>query len=235
MKQFIKGLIPELVKKDIRKVRDRFIDAYYLKSYSQEGEDMILKRYFSGKTNGFYIDVGAHHPKLFSNTYTFYKNGWKGINIDPLPGIMEYFKTLRPRDTNLQVGISEKRQMLTYHMFNEPALNGFSNSLSKQYENETSYQLIQKVDIETFPLSEVLDRYLPKDQTIDFLSVDAEGLDFEVLKSNNWDKYKPQVVLIEDLEFSLNNKSQSLIYNYLTNLEYELFAKTINTVFFRKN
>ena len=56
--------------------------------YSQEGEDMILGKIFSGQKHGFYVDVGAHHPLRFSNTYLFYLKGWRGINIDAMPGSM---------------------------------------------------------------------------------------------------------------------------------------------------
>src|SRR4051794_14772116 len=67
-------------------------------SYSQEGEDMILRRFFEEHGKGFYVDVGAHHPKRFSNTYSFYKQGWSGINIDAMPGSMARFRRVRPRD-----------------------------------------------------------------------------------------------------------------------------------------
>ena len=88
---------------------------------------MILNRFFERKRNGFYVDVGAHHPKRFSNTYTFYKKGWRGVNIDAMPGSMEKFKKIRPRDINLEFAISNKNGTLVYHMFNEPALNGLRN------------------------------------------------------------------------------------------------------------
>ena len=68
---------------------------------------MILRRIFIGKLTGFYVDIGAHHPKRFSNTYIFYQRGWRGINIDAKPGTKEVFNKLRPRDINLEVPISE--------------------------------------------------------------------------------------------------------------------------------
>lgn len=68
------------------------LNGFYTKSYSQEGEDMVLNRYFQGKNSGFYVDIGAHHPKRFSNTYFFYKKAWCGINIDAMLGSMDRFK-----------------------------------------------------------------------------------------------------------------------------------------------
>ena len=99
--------------------------------YSQEVEDIILRRIFGDQTKGFYEDVGAHQPKRFYNTCYFYDRGWQVINIDALPGSTRVFQKLRPRDINLEITISEKEQNLTYYMFNEPALNQFSKSISE--------------------------------------------------------------------------------------------------------
>ncbi len=74
--------------------------------------------------------MGAHHAQRFSNTNYFYWEGWRGINIDAMPGSMEPFKQSRPRDINLEIGVSESAQVLTYYAFNEPALNGFSKELA---------------------------------------------------------------------------------------------------------
>ncbi len=82
-----------------------------------------MSRYFENKkTTGFYVDVGAHHPLRFSNTYKFYKRGWHGINIDAMPGSMDLFNRLRHRDINLERAVSDSKQILTYYAFNEPAL-----------------------------------------------------------------------------------------------------------------
>jgi len=89
--------------------------------------------------------------------------------------------------------------------------------------------------LETSTLTEVLDTYLPEDIEIDFLSVDVEGLDFQVLKSNNWNKYKPKVVLVESLDFSFHNLDNSEIYRFLVAKGYHLAAKTVNTLFFVSN
>jgi hypothetical protein len=73
---------------------------YWVKSFSQEGEDMVLRKEFQDKLNGFYIDIGAYHPQKYSNTCYFYCKGWRGINVDPTPGSMDVFKKERPNDIN---------------------------------------------------------------------------------------------------------------------------------------
>lgn len=122
---FLKKLFPRYITYKLIELRNNFFDGYALKSYSQEGEDIILRRFFGLNKKGFYVDVGAHHPKRFSNKYFFYKKGWKGINIDAIPWSMNVFKKVRPRDINIEVPISSKKQKLKYYGFNESALNGF--------------------------------------------------------------------------------------------------------------
>ena len=206
------------------------------RSYSQEGEDMVLRSFYEGKKGykGFYIDIGAHHPYRFSNTMYFYKHGWKGINIEPTPTVIKLFKILRKRDITLNIGIAANRQKLKFYCFNEPALNGFSEELSNERNEHSKYKILKTIDIDTYSLEEVLDTYLPANQPIDFLSIDVEGLDFQVLKSNNWEKYQPQYILIED-RIAVKKLEGSEIYTYLNNKGYELVAKTLRTLFFKKD
>lgn len=235
IKKIIKKLIPKRYYSSVIGWKNLIYDGYATKSYSQEGEDMILRRIFEEKkTVGFYVDVGAHHPKRFSNTYFLYKKGWVGINIDAMPGSMALFKKMRPRDINLEIAISDKKQVLTYYVFNEPALNGFSQTLSAERDRKGIYRIIDEIKLETSTLAEVLDTHLPIDIGIDFLSVDVEGLDLQVLKSNNWNKYKPKVILVESLSLrsSLSKLCDCEVCEFLINNDYYLFAKTVNTLFF---
>src|SRR5580700_9536062 len=121
----LKSLIRPLIPSAVRRWRHPPAPPY-LESYAQEGEDMVMRRFFESRaTPGFYVDVGAHHPQRFSNTYFFYRQGWRGINIDAMPGSMKAFETLRPRDINIEAAVSAEHQSLTYAIFNEPALNSF--------------------------------------------------------------------------------------------------------------
>jgi len=206
-----------------------------LTSYSQEGEDMVLQSFYEGrkKYKGFYIDVGAHHPYRFSNTLFFYKRGWRGINIEPTPNAVKAFNIFRRRDINLNIGISSKRDKLLFYCFNEPALNGFSKELSEERDSTSAkYKIIKQIEIETLPLADVLDQYLPAEQKIDFLTIDVEGFDLQVLQSNNWQKYKPTFILVED-RIDFNNLADSEVYQYLEKQDYQLVAKTLRTLFFK--
>lgn len=203
-------------------------------SFSQEGEDMILGRIFDRQNSGFYVDIGAHHPQRFSNTYYFYLKGWKGINIDPLPGSMDEFNSLRPLDINLEIAIANSNEKLIYYQFNEPALNGFSEKISKKRDSiNGEYFVTEKKEVQTYRLSEILEQYLPQSCIIDFMTIDVEGLDLEVLQSNNWKKYRPKFVLVEDLtHFELDNLCESQVFIFMKEQGYTLCAKTKNTLFF---
>lgn len=208
---------------------------YSFKSYSQEGEDLLLNRIFNPHVNkvGFYVDIGAHHPKRFSNTYHLYKQGWKGINIDAMPGSMAIFEKIRSRDINLEIPISNSGKELVYYKFNEPALNGFSKTLTESRKNESNAYFVEdEVILQTYKLSDVLEKYVPQNTEIDFMTIDVEGLDFEVLQSNDWDKFRPNILLVEILENSIEDLFTNNVYLYLKDHGYNFFAKTVNTVFF---
>lgn len=234
LKRLIKFILPKSVFNEIKNIRNTYFLEFDNQSYSQEGEDMILSRIFEGKKNGFYIDVGAHHPKRFSNTYFFYKQGWRGINIDAMPNSMRLFNKIRPRDINLEIAISSESKKLTYYEFNEPALNGFSEELSRDRDGLRNYKIINQLEITTHRLDDVLKNLKNEIPTeIDFLSIDVEGLDFEVLQSLNFNVYKPRVILIEILTSNLEDIAKHEIVDYLKKFNYEVFAKTVNTVFFK--
>jgi len=238
LKKFILKITPKKVLnlyQDPIKNQINNSDIYSTLSFSQEGEDLIIKRIFEGQKTGFYVDVGAHHPKRFSNTYLFYKMGWQGINIDAMPESMNIFKIKRPRDINLEIGVSNEQQELVYYMFNEPALNTFSEDEAKNKDGLRNYKIIDKIKIKTSPLKSILDEYLPKDCKIDFMSIDVEGFDLQVIESNDWEKYRPTIILIEDLKkYAIVELTEhSEIYKFLIVKDYQFIAKTFNTLFFK--
>lgn len=207
-------------------------DLWLNRSWSQEGEDLVLKRIFEGQSEGFYVDIGAHHPKRFSNTYLFYKMGWHGINIDAMPGSMLAFKRMRKRDINIEVGVGEKVSVMDYYMFNDPALNGFSSELSKYREQTFSNYKVEKIlKVPVVTLNSILKKHC-SNRKIDFMSVDAEGFDLSVLRSNDWDQYRPKYLIVEIIDADLSNLHSTGIGEFLKEKGYVVYAKLVHSVIY---
>jgi FkbM family methyltransferase len=222
------------MKKLIRPVITRLRQAilpHAVLSYSQEGEDLILQRMFERRGPAFYVDVGAHHPLRFSNTYKLYRGGWRGINIDAMPGSMEAFRKHRPRDINLEMGISLQPGTLRFFMFNDPALNTFDPQLAAE-RNHGQFRIIGETEVRTDTLAHVLDQHLPAGEQIRVLSVDVEGLDLPVLASNDWSRYRPECICVEHDVPDLLELPKMPLYQLLAPLSYKLYAKTVNTLIF---
>jgi len=235
IKEFIKKLPTSKVIRFLAKIKNYNLDDYYsddysTKSYSQEGEDMILRRFFEKQKTGFYVDVGAHHPFRFSNTYCLYKQGWQGINIDAMPGGMSVFRQFRKRDINIESGVALNDAQFCYFVFKEKALNTFDENIAQQYIS-AGYEISSRLQIRARPLADLLNEYLPFGQRIDLLSVDVEGFDLDVLKSNNWQLFRPRVVITEELKAVSGEKSNT-VCEFLTNVGYHEFARTFNSVFY---
>jgi len=204
-------------------------------AFSQEGEDLVIARLLDidQRPDGFYVDVGAHHPERFSNTMFFYQRGWRGINIDPMPGMAKEFAARRPRDINLEVAISENSTTIEYAVFNEPALNGCDMRLASTRNGKNGHRIVNHFPVQCRRLDEVLDEHMPADTMIDFLSVDVEGHDLSVLKSNAWGRYRPMLVLAEDIGVvSLGDLNSSAIAAFMRDVGYLPISKCAMTLIF---
>jgi FkbM family methyltransferase len=201
-------------------------------SYSQNGEDLVLDRLLASTEHGFYVDIGAHHPTRFSNTYLFYRRGWRGINIDSMPGYSRSFHRMRPRDLTIECGVGYRNDSMKYFLFNEPALNTFNKGEALQ-KISSAYHIINTCELPVKPLADILSAYLDLGQRIDFLSVDVEGMDFEVLSSNDWQTFRPRYVLVEILRTGLPELSESETTRFLCAQHYRPICKVYDTVFFK--
>lgn len=233
--------LPSVRKNLTRRLKAGFKDmlgplAYRNRSYAQEGEDLVLQRIFGKRRTGFYVEIGSHHPFRFSNTYAFYRRGWHGICIDPLPGTAARFRRWRPRDIALETGVSETPSALTYFMFNEPAINTFSAELAGERQGKNNWHLVEQRQIATQPVSSLLDAHMPAAvEEIDFMSIDVEGLDLQVLRSNDWARYRPRIVITECLHSAMSRWSDDPVVLFMGRQRYLPVAKTVHSVFFQRD
>lgn len=159
-------------------------------SYAQCGEDLIVENIFNKKFVGKYLEIGAYHPTRLSNTYRFYKKGWRGIVVEPNPEVKDIFNKLRPEDKFCNFGISNDNRILNYFQFLIPALNTFSKK-EADISIKNGHKLKKIIKITTKTVNEILKK------NIDYLSIDTEGFDEKILKKWNWNKCRPVVICVE--------------------------------------
>lgn len=170
----------------------------FLVSYAQNREDIILSGFFKNTKKGFYVDVGANDPEKDSVTKFFYDRGWHGINIEPIRSYHDKLQQQRPRDLNLNIGIAEDETTLNFREYSRgKGLSTFSKEMIDDYEAASRTVTNKYIDypVQVYPLKKIFKDY--KIQKINFLKVDVEGFEYGVLKSNDWTKYRPQVLCIE--------------------------------------
>lgn len=188
-------------------------------SYAQNREDVILSAFFKNKNTGYYVDIGANHPNNATVTKYFYDRGWRGMNIEPIAFLFDKLKQYRPNDINLNIGIANKNGSLSFREYEGLGLSTFSNITKKELENARHPLAKQHIDYEVIvrKLSDVLESYNVKN--IDFMNIDVEGYEYEVIASNNWRKFRPKVICIEvdhmhkDWHPLLESNNYSLIFN----------------------
>lgn len=209
----------------------KFIYWFFLKqtNFSQNDEESVLKDIFSNVENGFYIDVGCHHPRRYSNTALLYKNGWNGINIDASAKSLKLFNVFRKRDENICALISEKPEKLNYYYFDDSALNGVLSFSKVNSLKNLGYKVINEQYIVTQRLDNIITNFEIKNNRIDLLDIDVEGYDFQVLKSIDLSLFDVRVILIE----TGNNENE--IAKYLLKYNYSFYKKIDRNSFFLKD
>lgn len=205
-----------------------------LHTYSQCGEDLILDSLLSDYKKGFYVDVGAYDPIRFSNTLHFYQKGWSGISIEPNYDQYNKFVRSRPYDINLNIGVSKHNATMMYYQMNPTTLSTFSKSMADEYIR-CGYVLKNKKKVPVLTLKEILKRN-GSHRDIHFLTIDVEGHEMEVLKSNDWKKYRPHVICLEvhysNMDVVTDKKRELMVLNYLDSIGYIYYTKTQLNYFF---
>lgn len=198
------------------KLKPRIINANW-------GIDVIVNSILKFKKKGIYIDVGCHHPLINNNTYLLHKRGWVGINIDLDFNSIEMFNYFRPHDDNQQIASSNKKSISNLYFFHNRAPK---NTLNKN--NGIGAKKIKKINTDT--LDNIIRGSKLTIKEIDFLTIDVEGNELNVLKGLNFDKYKPKVISIELInknkkyfyEQKIENIQQSNIYKFMVKKKYKL-------------
>ncbi len=162
-------------------------------SYSANGEDVILNRLFAGQETGFFVDVGAADPLFENDTRALYERGWRGINIEPNRGFFDKLAAERPGDVNLNLAVAEHPGEITFHEVKGTGLSTCSPDEAARAA-EKGFEVVEQT-VTAATLSAILAEHASG--AIDLLKVDVEGLELQVVASNDWDRFRPKVVMVE--------------------------------------
>jgi FkbM family methyltransferase len=205
---------------------------------SQFWEDLILN-YLIRKDKWFYVDIWANDPRVWNNTYFFYKKWWKWISIEPNKDLIKNIKKIRPRDINLNIAIWNTEWVLKFYDIDIHGMSTCSIDTLEHYKKQ--WHIVSwTYDISVMPLSKVLDEYLWS-HTIDILSIDVEGMDMDVLQSNDWARYQPEYIILETANYvsdqePWSKENEAEFSNYLKEFWYSKIADTyVNSIYHKNN
>jgi len=203
------------------------------KYFSQEGEDLFLVDFFKNRNNGFYIDVGAFHPYRINNTFALYKKGFSGINIDISATSIDLFELARPDDINLNIGVSNKEENKFF--FSKKNLS-FHNTFDESLAKSQGKYFKKRYQIKCKTLNQIIENTKFSNTEIDFLNIDVEGYDYQVLRGLNLQKFNPKIICIE-ISKLVNKKNEEYkntkIFKYLIKNCYKLVWSGSNSFIFQ--
>ena len=209
------------------------------KFYGQNGEDVIvynLLNQIKPIEQVLYLDIGCGAPKFLSNTYYLYQKGARGWCVDANYSLKQKYKISRKRDRFLNLFIDNvSNETKTFYKINMQELNTASSKISN-YLTENGFKITKKYEVKTTSFQDLLK--MEKIDTIDFLNIDVEGRDFDLLKTIDLNSFRPYVICIEAVDFDTGENSSDTkeIVDFMSKNNYSLSANTkVNLIFVDKN
>ena len=203
------------IKKKLHIFHNIYIKNQYFKkkkTYSMDGEDVVISDYFKNRKKGFYVDIGCYHPIHRNNTFLLYKKGWQGINIDIHNFSIELFNYLRPNDLNYNFAVSNKNEII--NMYFQKELSQLS-TIDQDQAKKVFQGGIKEKKIQAYTLDKILDFSKLENKKIDLLDIDVEGADLKVLQGLSFKKFNPELICVEIHEENIKeSETFKLLNNY---------------------
>ncbi len=199
--------------------------------FSQSGEDILIDILLAHeKVPGLFVDFGAYHPIRFSNSFSMYLRGWRGVNVDANTDAIAAFNAIRPLDVNVHALLSDKVEDLNYFKFAEGAWNTTNPAVVEGLaaRNRPECSLVKSETYRTTTPNQILDQYVG-DKKLDFINIDVEGLDIKLLQSINFDKYRPKVLIVE---LSIDDWSSEPVASFLKKIRYRPVSQCLHSAVF---
>lgn len=212
---------------------------YAKKTFAQAGEDSIVDFVFHARGVDIptYMDIGASHPWNISNTALFYVRGSRGISIEPNPVLFEEIAKERARDINLNIGIAKQAGELDFYVMSVPTLSTFVKTDAESHVKDRVCEIEKVLKVPVKPFNQVVSEYF-FDVCPDFVSLDTEGSELEILQTIDFSRYQPKIICVETISFSTTGRGQKNhdVVEFLTSNGYLLYADTyINSIFVLKS
>lgn len=169
--------------------------------FGQSGEDAwflgwLRANHVQWTDGGFYIDIGANHPVVLSATYLLYCEGWRGITVDPIPSLCGLHAKMRPRDICLNVGVGSRGEIRPFWETAPDYFSSFSNDAAQEAEASGWCRILRETRVRLMPPQDIV-ASVPAGVRVNYLSIDTEGLDAEILGSWPWDACRPDIISCE--------------------------------------
>jgi hypothetical protein len=207
-------------------------------SYSQQGEDLIVESIleYLGTRNPSYLDIGAADPIRINNTYLFYRKGCRGVLVEPNPAYCRRLTAERPGDKVLNVGIGFMGEKdADYYMIGGRVNSADLNTFSKEQAEIGSAKSNGKYFVEKVIKMPMVNITVVMQENFggapSFLSIDTEGVDFDILCSLDFDRFRPSIVCVETAVFG-TMRVETKILDLMASKDYIVRGSTfINTIF----
>jgi len=206
-------------------------ESYPRQSYALEGSDLIAASLLRKVSRGTYIDVGANHPTVQSNTRYFYDRGWSGLAVDGNSEFEKEWREHRPRDVFVPALVSSEIKDVEFSIYPDSTLSSIDRDSIARYTARYGDQPIRKEIRQTTTLFDLKNRYLQQEE-IHLLSVDVEGEDLNCLVGAKLDQWAPGVIIVETKHLSIYHVLENEIVGYLNSVGYRMIAKTPLDAFF---
>jgi len=203
-------------------------------TFSQCGEDVIIDHIFTvlKKNRITYLDIGAHSPTYLSNTHYFYLKGSRGVCVEADPSLIPAFKRQRPDDVCLNVGVGREEGEGDFYVMSAPTLNTFSKEEAERYQSYGQHRIQRVSKIALRTVNHIIEEQFKV--APDFVSLDVEGMDLDILRSFDFSVFRPTVFCIETLTYVEDKSERKIteIIEYMQQQGYFVYADTyINSIF----
>jgi FkbM family methyltransferase len=170
-------------------------------SFGQSGEDAWFLAWLQEQrvpwaNDGFYLDIGANHPVVLSATYLLYREGWQGITVEPIPELCTLHTRLRPRDICLNVGVGAQSGVQTFWETAPDYFCSFSQAAAEKAETDGLCRVLRRTKVKVSTPQEIM-AHVPSGRLINYVSIDTEGLDTEILENWPWAQCRPDLISCE--------------------------------------